>query len=380
MAMGKPGSGDFLKRSAAGAAGPAVSAGGQDGFTLIELLVTIVISLFVIAATTTLFGQLFAQFKQESRVSQTDIGDTLGLEYMQKDIQSAGYALPWDVTGVNPYPESAVANAVTDDIPPDAPRAIFSLPGATFNDPDYLVIKSELAAVNDSAEGKSTMLNSSGPIPWGDPNENLINSDNVIVESAINNNVSLVNVGGAFSALYKDVTSLAPTNGADTYMIYGVANAADAPGGLRMPYNRADYFVTQTDAPVPSRCAPGTGELVKAVMSQKDGTYVYYPILDCVGNMKVEFYLYDSATDTYSYSNDISAKGTYPAFRIRQQLREVLVYILAQEGQKDPSYTSPAQIPMYDPYYSGNFTISNSQLNYRWKIYTIIEKPMNLGQ
>ncbi|MDA8088206.1 MAG: hypothetical protein M0Z75_16100, partial [Nitrospiraceae bacterium] len=67
---------------------------------------------------------------------------------------------------------------------------------------------------------------------------------------------------------------------------------------------------------------------------------------------------------------------------------EVRVFILAQEGQKDPSYKYPANLnPIFlgDPGVGANYTLdltndANSQLNYRWKVYTIIEKPMNLGQ
>ncbi len=355
-----------------------IHAAGESGFTLVELMVTIVISLFALAATTTLFAQLFTQFKQESRVSQTDIGSALGLEYLRKDIQSAGYGLPWNVTGVA-YNESAIANALTNDVPPNAPRAIFSINGKGLNGSDYLVIKSQMAAVNDSAAGKSTRLDQDGkPWPWNDPNWDLNPSDNVIVVSTIDNTVSLVNNAGAFSVLYNGVSAYAPTSSTEkTRMIYGVADAADAPNGLRMPYNRADYFIDNSpdDIAQPQRCAPGTGQLVKAVVNQKDGNFTYYPILHCVADMQVIFDLGNN-----SYSNDIFTNPLNAA-QIRQQVQGVRVYILAQEGQKDPSYTYPSNSIYVGEFGMGHdFPLTGDQKHYRWKVYHIIEKPMNLGQ
>ncbi len=404
---GKSGEGETKSREYNAGVHRKSLSGGQGGFTLIELLVTIVISLFAIAATTSLFGQLFAQFKQESRVSQTDIGSAIGLQYLQKDIQGAGYGLPWNLGGLNYNEYSGTGNALNgNDAPAGAPRAIFSIPNAGVNNSDYLVIKSQSTGfASDSAAGKFSILNSTGPKQWGQPtpdlNYDFSPSDNVIVESTSNGTPSLVTSGGSFYALYNGVTAFAPTGPRQTYMIYGIADAANAPHGLRMPFNRADYFITPHDGivpaagncpaqtvPVPSRCAPGTGELVKAVLqpdSQTGGCFTYYPILDCVGDMKVEFDLYVNNADVLSndiYTNPLSAS------QIRQQVKEVRVFILAQEGQKDPSYKYPANLnPIFlgDPGVGANYTLdltndANSQLNYRWKVYTIIEKPMNLGQ
>ncbi len=355
-----------------------IHAVGKEGFTLVELMVTIVISLFALAATTSLFAQLFTQFKQESTVSQTGIGSSIGLEYLEKDIQSAGYGLPWNVNGVN-YQESAVANALTDDAPSNPPRAIFSIngTGTGLNGSDYLVIKSQMAAVNDSAAGKSTWIKSTGGAKvWGNPNWDLNPSDNAIVVSTIDNIVSLVTNPGA---LFGVVNDYAPTSATETRMIYGVADAADAPTGLRMPFNRADYYIAPpgtAGVTQPQRCAPDTGVLVKAVMKQTDGTYTLYPILDCVADMQV---IFDLGND--QYSNDISNSQNFPASWIRQNVHGVRVYILAQQGQKDPTYTYPSNTITVGEFGLGrNYPIANDQKHYRWRLYTIVEKPMNLGQ
>ncbi|MDA8089001.1 MAG: hypothetical protein M0Z61_02080 [Nitrospiraceae bacterium] len=352
--------------------------GTENGFTIVELMVTLVISLFAIMATTSLFAQLFARFKQESRVAQTDIGSELGLEYLRREIHSAGYGLPWVVNGVA-YAESSVANATTDDAPSNPPRAIFTVPGGGLFGSDWIVIKSQMAAsMTDSAAGRSTTLRM-GNVKrvWGNVNDDFVNSDNVIVLSTIDNTISLVNNAGAFSVTYNNTAPYAPASTEQTNMIYGVANTVDASNGLRMPFNRADYFITNSPAiaKVPLRCAPGTGELVKAIMNPdkvNGGGFSYFPVLDCVANMKVEFQL---ANNIYDNGTTVA---TYSAAQIRQNLKEVLVYILAQEGQKEPSYTSAAQIPMNDPMGNNFPNLLNGQLNYRWKVYTIVEHPMDL--
>ncbi len=72
------------------------------------------------------------------------------------------------------------------------------------------------------------------------------------------------------------------------------------------------------------------------------------------------------------------------AEEIRNQLKEIRVYILAHEGQKDYNYTSEAVIKAIDPDKGPADPVINYNAaaagtrNYRWKIYTIIVTPYNL--
>ena len=122
-----------------------------------------------------------------------------------------------------------------------------------------------------------------------------------------------------------------------------------------MPFNRADYFISKIDESgnniVPKRCAADTGVLVKATVNHSDGTFTYLPLLDCVADMQVIYCLdttgdgrcdtlhADPATGTIdSYSDDLTA---LTAQTIREQVKQVRVYILAHEGQKDTTFTYP---------------------------------------
>jgi len=194
-----------------------------------------------------------------------------------------------------------------------------------------------------------------------------------------------------------------PTSIADTYIVYGVDSATD----LRMPFNRADYYLKdyQMDhsVVVPKRCAPGTGILFKAVLNQSDGIHTELPLLDCVLDMQVDFVLDTDGNGSINWSppTDLNAT-TFPsspanniasltARQIRDQLKEVRVYVVAQEGQKDLNYDfsmGGTRISISYPEVVGSdsrtltFPISSrvgSQYKYyRWRLYTIVVKPKNL--
>lgn len=70
-----------------------------------------------------------------------------------------------------------------------------------------------------------------------------------------------------------------------SYLVYGVSLDTD----LRMPFNRADYYIARPD-PMPEGCAPGTGILYKALVSQSNGGLSNaLPVIDCVADMQVAF-------------------------------------------------------------------------------------------
>jgi hypothetical protein len=213
--------------------------------------------------------------------------------------------------------------------------------------------------------------------------------------------------GGAFYYTYSDTAfnNLASSS-AGIYTAYGVDSAAT----LRFPFNRTDYFVaTPTDpTAIPSYCAKGTGVLYKTTVNHADGKLTYIPILDCVLDMQVVLGWDidgDGVIDTWSNADGSFANtNPYPAQftaavgtnnnsittvpNIRNNLKMIKVYILAQNGKYDPSYTSQSPLNVFDSGESSNTgrptgfalsaTTNPSQLNYRWKLYRIVVRPKNL--
>jgi hypothetical protein len=181
--------------------------------------------------------------------------------------------------------------------------------------------------------------------------------------------------------------------------MYGV----DPDTNLRMPFNRADYYIrTPGAANFPDRCATGTRILYKATVNHDGGGLREFPLLDCVADMQVIYGIDTDATidgTINCYANDpADALATIDAENIRNRIREVRVYLLAHEGQYDRTFAYNPPIPpssfrVGEPSSSlsgGSCTgvavlgrdfnlsgITNWQ-NYRWKLYTIVVKPNNL--
>jgi hypothetical protein len=147
---------------------------------------------------------------------------------------------------------------------------------------------------------------------------------------------------------------------------------------------------------MPARCATGTGILYKATINQTDGGLTELPLLDCVADMQVVYALdtdengsFTNGVNGDTYDNGVVLSGL-TAEQVRNRVKEVDVYILAHEGQRDPSFTfnnwtgSTTCVTCIrvgpDAVLGRDLDISTitSYLNYRWKVYTIAVRPTNL--
>ncbi len=354
----------------------------EAGFTIVELLLVMIIFVFVLAGTSELFVAMVRGYKQQSKIAQTNIEGIIGLEMLRRDIEGAGYGLPWQMSGIS-YDEATSADATLNDSTSNPPRAIVNGDGLgpDIADADYLVIKAVNVAGNSTCT-KWTDLKSSPPptTSWIPSTENLTPAERVVVISpgtptAFNSRTLVA------STTFGGVLAFASPN--ETRIVYGVD-----PANLRMPFNRADYSIS-TSVPRPGRCAQGTGVLVKRVVKQSDGGFDSentFPLLDCVADMQVSFKLDRNGNGTLDNTTVLrdGAGAELTAQQIRSQLKEVRVDILAHEGQMDTSYTyfSSTVLVGQSASLGRNFDfvaqgIPNWQ-NYRWKVYTLILSPSNL--
>lgn len=429
----------------------------QDGFSLVELMVVLVIFMFVIAAATGMFIPLVNQFKQQSKIAETNIEGIIGLEVLRGDLDQAGFGLPWSFYDPNNkdavivYSEAAGApQSAYNDSPGNPPRAIVAANDVAFTDivnkSDYLVIKSALVAGNDAAHKWTYIDNQSKPKTrsWGSAND-LLDTDNVtVIIPSIGDATlrALLLNGAAFSTKYSASSFPAefspttpavtdPTKQNELYVIYGI----DPGPALKMPFNRADYYVgipngtAQFPGTLPSRCAAGTGVLMKAVLSHTAGVDFpasnVTPLLDCVADMQVIFGLdmgnkdgsdangiigtYSNADGT-SFVNASSITGfddqeipsagevlaalqkNADLSKYRSSLSEIRVYVLAHEGQRDPSYDFNGFTAGACPTCMRVGELSSALLgrdfdlatipdykNYRWKVYSLVVKPENMN-
>ena len=392
----------------------------EAGFSLVELMITMVVFVFFIVAASQVFTGLLTQFKQQSKLAETNIEGIVGLEMLRQDVEHAGYGLPW--YGLIAYSESATnPYGFNDSTTTAAPRAMLSENSATFTGPnsifdgsDYLVIKAVNVGRNDACN-KWTNLKAApftspfNPREWTPAltppqGEDLAPTDRVIVlrpgSTDANGRTLVVDTSSSsFSTTFSSITSSPwpPTDLTETRIVYGIKPIGSPASNPRMPFNRADYVVRRFDSVgtniTPGRCAPNTGVLEKAVVNHGDGAFSYLPLLDCVADMQVIYALDNNedgdfedgaGTPADGYSDDITtAPLTLTAQQIRTRVKQVRVYILAHEGQRDVNHTyptNPLTVGEFGLGRSFNFVtagITNWQ-NYRWKIYTIVLKPTNL--
>jgi hypothetical protein len=111
-----------------------------------------------------------------------------------------------------------------------------------------------------------------------------------------------------------------------------------------------------------------------------DHRYTAYPLLDCVADLQVVFMLNTSDDGTLVQENDISG---YQAEQLRSLLKEVRVYVMAQQGKRDTGYSYPVNDPervleVGDRAWTQAEFVANGWLHYHWKVYTIVVRPRNL--
>ncbi len=394
----------------------------DEGFTLVELMITMVVFVLAMVAASNIFTALLTQFKQQSRIAESNIEGISGLEMMRHDLEQAGFGLPWSLGG-NTVNYSEADSAVKYD-PDNADSSIKTRVASDYNDNGnvpraFIISKSDKQLMNGSAvlvikatniattaaSQKWEYIVNNGGYPnalrtWdGSTAEQIDPADHVIIinpaaGSNISNQRVLVSSGGSFDVQLNNSFSFPPSsnsggyapfeppeNSYTAYLVYGVS-----PGELRMPFNRADFFIKRTPD-IPSRCAPGTGVLYKASVNQADGKRPELPLLDCVLDMQVVAGLdANGSGSANTWISNLDDPGNYSAQVIRDQLKEIRVYLVVQEGQKDTSYTSPATIDINDPNTTPQ-TIKTEDLNtlvgadykyYRWKLHTIAITPYNL--
>jgi len=404
------------------------------GFTLVELIVAMGMFIGIMMIASYAFERIIATSGQQVKSAESNIEGIVGLEMVRYDIEHAGYGLPWgfqNYSGAIKFKigtqevdvgnevlakgvDSNVFNAVrTRDIQAftagTSTKEVNNTSVANVGGgPDYLVIRSTAASlsktarkwtyVNYSSNDKSYLKKWNNPADDFAPYDRIITLRSSFTATGKEDKILLMN-GDSFEVTLPPDLSLPagsnfkPADATQTVAAYGVREfSSSVTPKLRMPYNRTDFYVNRPATNMPQECNPGTGILYKAMANHTSGGFdPIYPLLDCVGDMQVEFE-YDQDDDgniTYLPPASLSALS---AAEIREHLKNVRVYILAHEGKKDRSYTYPRDsIQVGDrarPTTSGR-ALSAADMtslfgadwrNYRWKIYTIVTRPKNLVQ
>lgn len=371
------------------------------GFTLVELLIVMGLFMGVIIISSQAFNKILSVSIQQTKSVESDTQGVIGLEMLRIDLEHAGYGLPWLLNfpaefeeaqetlapGVNSQGFNDKFNATSDTN--KVPRA-FQAAASTVDGRDYLVIKSILAGMNDTVKKwayvQGTVAAGFSLKTWG--SSDFKDKERVVtIDSRTKRLVGTSTTTTDFS--YPITTAIpmippaafSPQQDTDFFVVYGVSNDVNP----RVPYNRVDYYVKRPSlaSDMPTRCAPGTGILYKAVMNHSDGKFTSYPLVECIADMQVVF---NVAADGIN-GVDVNQGGLtgLSAKEIRQQLKMIKIYIVAHEGGKDSGFNYASQTMTVGEGSGRTLDLKNDIVgsddykNYRWKTYKLVVLPKNIN-
>ncbi len=400
----------------------------NNGFSLIEVIIALSLFTVVLMITSSAFNSMLTKGNIVQRSEESNIEGVIGMEIFRHDIAQAGYGLFTEfidsTVSLNPpvFNEAINVPANTNDagaipravVTLDSPVAAGVLPGT-----DYIALKAtslgEGGADGATAVSQLHTYVTETAVPATLANNQVFNdSVRVIaleeyfdkVSQSVNRKLIMKAIDNyAFKYMqtgdYIDMKGNIIVHSDDDnpyrprpsrrYTLRGIAATnATAAFSLRAPFNRTDFFVATNE--VPAHCAPGTGVLRKGIMTHNDnansGALNPFPILDCVANMQIV--LGWNTTDDHTVMDptkfvytDAAATGLNnyltSAEEIRKRLRQVRIYILAQDGNQDRNFRNtnnnfrmsddPLVLALVGP--NVDLTVPN-MVNFRWKLHKII--------
>ncbi len=370
-------------------------------FSLIEVVVVMSIFIGIIIITSQTFNNILTLSTKQVTSAESDTHGVIGLEILRLDMEQAGYGLPWIMNFAAEFAEATVAaNSLAPGIATQdfndmnngssdtnkVPRAVQASVSTT-DGRDYLVIKSTLAGMNDAVK-KWAYADGVGAASrlkvW--PDNNFAGGERVVtIDSRTKRLIGTSTASDDFSYEVTSTNMMPPANfqpaqDTDVFVVYAVSSGTN----LRAPYNRVDYYVKRPTTGMSTRCAPGTGNLYKALMMHTDGTFTEYPLVECVADMQVVFMLAPDA-DGRLVATDHSGLSALSSKQIRQQLKEIRVYIVTHEGARDSMFTYPSEAITVgegngrDLNLKTGVVLTDAYKNYRWKVFKLTATPRNIN-
>ncbi len=341
---------------------------GEKGLSLVELIITMFIVLLVLSGAYFTYTNLLKGFKQETISVETEMEKLVGTELIRLDLEHAGYGIGID----EPY------------LPIEWHES------TSGNYTDYIKSKKLVIRATLNNTNKKTY----GWILFKCSDKTDILNDSIVVDNRLDkNNQSIVILDDrkkiASTSTDLRLTDTCPNKG--VFLGFPIDREyVNRTGTFDCRYQicHAVRYTFSLSNPLKD-CNPNTRNLLR------EGK----PILDCVADMKIQYWLdtdQDGRIDKPGSSPiildnnfqlditknndfvDLNGDGKITSQEVRKQIKLISVYILLQEGKKDPAFTFNAPSGYVETQDNVKLKLPPEFKHYKWKVIKITVRPLNL--
>ncbi len=367
-------------------------------------MVVLVIFSVVMAGLYSAYSVSMRQGIKEYRLAESEMELQIAKSIIERDIAMAGFGLANDYSAVSTSINPLAVQAQNSD--PDT----LTLTGTAIGRSSRTA--QAWAYTVSSSPSTTPFLRLWGPTTYSgiqpyDSSEDLRSFDRVIymdpntkkISAASGNNDKTLR-SWLFTYPPNEASSyVTPTSTDPGMLVYGLQSKSSGTTA-DLPYYTVIYDVEGTP---PSTCASGTKSLLRSEGAISGGSGNPQPILNCVLDFQVAFGLDTNEDGTIDcWDNGGAEASGYSSTTLRTRLKQVKVYILVQQGSRDPNYTysnpdtndqglAANQIRVGDvnlqscPSTGGAavgkiFPLNDQQRKYRWRVITITGTPRNMRQ
>jgi prepilin-type N-terminal cleavage/methylation domain-containing protein len=373
-----------------------------SGITLIELVVVLAIFSVVMAGLYSSYSALMQQGVKEFRRTASSVETEISAGILERDIMMAGYGLAEDYS------------MAPTQAPLPWPRAAQATEGGV-GAPDTLTLMGTAIGMNTrAAQGWTYVETAATGVPptfkqWADQREDVNVLDAVLIMEPSTKKLLTLPPSDCFFIYNGNNNNVISTGASQPYtfdnayqqgtVLYGLYSTATPTPLPTQPMYAVRYYTTAPGANLLSSCEPNTMTLFRAESrrSNTPGNLIgeSSPLFNCVLDFQVAFGLdTDENGDIDTWDNGGVVAQTYGGVTgpkvLNRRLKQIRVYILAQEGTRDATYTysnpdpafAPGIIRVGDLTLTGgvgrNITLTAAQRNYRWKVHSFALTPRNV--
>lgn len=402
------------------------------GVSLVELLIVLSIFGIVMAGLYSAYSVQLKQGVKEFRFAESEMEYQIAKSIIERDLQHAGFGLTFPFKYQDYCGEGIEATIVAATACPsklDCPTSLgFCVPIAvwgTDDNPDTLSISgTAIGHASRASQAWSYIKNESGYLQeWSDARESLLegNSDdegdrffyiNPIYGTYVTGDTPNETTGKTWLFPYSGPTTTygttnppAPNKAKTGDVVYGLySRSTPSEPTADYPYYVVRYYLSSSASGL-KNCEGGTKNLLRA--ESKSGSLVPAqgdPILNCVLDFEVAIgrdVTKDGIVDCWDNGGaDFTANNTDLKDAIKNQVKQVRIYALVQDGNFDPSFTysnpdpaasAPDRILVGDNILmkcqnnaataglvGREITLTANQRHYQWKVITVSVIPRNI--